>query len=92
MLSIRNTTLKDAVYMAPATSAGGRRSDVRYEEPFTRPQNSALLGDSAEMPNKMCSNCTTYNLKCTHDIPRHASKVLDSSFVYVLVLTDIISI
>ncbi|KAF9454031.1 hypothetical protein P691DRAFT_657228 [Macrolepiota fuliginosa MF-IS2] len=30
--------------------------------------------DSAEMPNKICSNCIAYNLECTHDVPRHASK------------------
>ncbi|KAJ3568863.1 hypothetical protein NP233_g5435 [Leucocoprinus birnbaumii] len=30
--------------------------------------------NSAEMPNKICSNCIAYNLECTHDIPRHASK------------------
>lgn len=32
-------------------------------------------GNSAEMPNKICSNCIAYNLECTHNIPRHASKV-----------------
>ncbi|KXN91050.1 hypothetical protein AN958_03117 [Leucoagaricus sp. SymC.cos] len=30
--------------------------------------------NSAEMPDKICSNCIAYNLECTHNIPRHASK------------------
>ncbi|EKM80699.1 hypothetical protein AGABI1DRAFT_126749 [Agaricus bisporus var. burnettii JB137-S8] len=30
--------------------------------------------NSAEMPNRICSNCITDKLECTHNIPRHTSK------------------
>lgn len=43
--------------------------------------------NSAEMPDKICSNCIAYNLECTHNIPRQANKK-DTEKGYVRALEE----